>query len=363
MRLLAISDVTLGYGTPQLPLLAASLASHYGAEAHAIEPVQPELPARHNLFPALRIDRIATGHHPHSETGRREYVWRAAGRINELAPDVLVVCCTYCLPVVFRLKRRPRKVIYYSVESIPYYGPFDVEMNQQVGPLVDVIIFPEENRAAAEIGRCGFDGAAKLVLYNATNTRNGREPLPPGSRNGRILYAGTISREHTFADYYAHPDTRSYPMDLYGPLKFSGDAERQEFLASLGGAVRYRGHIDAAALADLRREYVYSMVSWNPINENQRWAAPNKFFDSIADGVPPIAAPHPQCKLIVERYGCGVLMEDWGYAAFQAALRKAWRLYEATGGEAWEEMAAGCRRAVEAELNWENQFARLKPYL
>lgn len=365
MKVLAISDVTLGYGTPQLPLLTLSLVAHYKAEGHVIEPAQPELTARHALFPILHFDRVTTVWHPHSEQGRQEYLWRASRSINQLRPEVLVICCTYCLPVIFRLDYRPRKVIYYSVESIPFYGPFDMEMNGRAGPLVDIVIFPEENRAVAEVSRFGFHGAtpdrepAKLVLYNTTNFRKTEPPLPRPSRNGRFLYAGTIS-DQTFASYYTRPETQRYPIDMFGPVKLGLDGARQEFLDALGGGIRYRGYIDAHELARVRRSYLYSLVAWNPVNENQLYAAPNKFFDSIADGIPPIAAPHPQCKVILERYGCGILMDDWSYEAFAGALRKAMRIHSTP---AWVEMVEGCRRAVARELHWEAQFARLRPYL
>ena len=155
MKIAVVSDVTIGYGSPQVPLLAGSLREHYGAASSVdiIEPAQPELAPRHGQFPAFTIHRVATADHPHSPVGRTEYVWRAAKLVNRLKPDVLVISCTYCLPVLFRLNRRPRKVIYYSIESIPFYGEFDVEMNRKVAPLLDVVIFPEENRAVLETGR------------------------------------------------------------------------------------------------------------------------------------------------------------------------------------------------------------------
>lgn len=360
MKIVAISDVTLGYGSPQLPLLAASLAGHYQGHVVMIEPVQPELSPRHHQFPEFDIRRVQTTEHPHSTLGRTEYIWRASKLINELRPDILLICCTYCLPVVYRLKRRPRKVIYYSIESIPFYGEFDIEMNRRAAPLLDAVLFPEENRAVMEVGRCGFAGVPKLVLYNVSNTGRGASAaLGREQRNGAVLYSGTISREQTFANYYLSDKLNAIPIDMYGPVK-GNDAERQQYLDGLSGSVRYRGYLSATDLAALRPAYVYSVVAWNPNVENQLYAAPNKFFESIADGVPPIAAPHPQCKLILERYRCGILMPDWNFDTFVATLRRAMDLYQ-TG--AWTEMVANCRRAVEAELNWEAQFAKLQPYL
>ena len=113
----------------------------------------------------------------------------------------LVVCCTFCLPVVFKLRRRPSIVIYYSLEDIPFYGPFDVEMNRYVNDLVDLVIFPEENRAVKEVRRFGFSGASKAVLFNCADV-NAEEPeknFAP-QRNGRVIYAGTIDQVQTFAN-------------------------------------------------------------------------------------------------------------------------------------------------------------------
>jgi hypothetical protein len=360
VRIVAVSDVTLGYGTPQLPLLTESIAAHYGGEVKVVEPVQPELAPRHAQYPSFDIRRIATSDHPHSPIGRSEYIWRAAKLVNSLRPDVVVICCTYCLPVLYRLARRPRKVIYYSVESIPFYGAFDVEMNRRAAPLLDAIVFPEENRAALETGRCGFAGVPKLVLYNVSNRSNAAQTaFEPRNRNGRILYSGTINRSQTFADYYLSDKVRALPIDLFGPVKGTPD-EKKRILAGVNGVIQYRGYIGSTELAALRPSYLYSIVAWNPDVENQLYAAPNKFFESIADGVPPIAAPHPQCKLIIERYGCGMLMADWSFDAFLSSLRKA---LDSAGSERWKAMVEGCAQAVKSELTWDAQFEKLKPYL
>jgi glycosyltransferase involved in cell wall biosynthesis len=352
----AISDVTVGYGTPQLPLLAYSLVEHYHAEGYIIEPAQPELLARHSFFPGLEIRRISTAQHPHSELGRTEYIWRAVKELNELRPDVLVICCTYCLPVLFRLRSRPKLVIYYSVESIPFYGLFDIEMNRYAGPLVDVVIFPEENRGVLEVRRCGFHESAKVILYNCVKRKtDAAEALPAAQRNGKILYAGTIHRSETLAEYFLRDKMQSVPVDLFGPVKTDLDT----FLR-LKGNVSYRGYVSATELAPIRKRYAYSLVMWNPVNENQYYAAPNKFFESIADGVPPIAAPHPQCKLIIDRYSCGILMRDWTFDSFYEAVHKAMGIY---GAGEWESLVGNCARAVREELTWDAQFEKLKRYL
>lgn len=360
MRLMGLSDVTLGYGTPQLPLLMRSLKEQLGGTVQVVEPRQPELSPKHGDYPDFEVIPIPTTEHPHSTLGRHEYIWRAVREINRIRPDVLVVCCTYTLPALFRIARRPSKVIYYCVESIPFYGEFDIEMNRRLEGLVDLVLFPEENRAVLETGRCGFRNIPKVVLYNTSNLRkNRRTPLPLAERNGRVLYAGTMSRTQTFLDYYLSDKVRAIPIDMYGPIKGSPE-DKARFLGAGGGELAYRGHLGGSALSAIRPNYLYSIVAWNPDQEGQLYAAPNKFFEAIADGVPPVAAPHPQCRMLLDRYKCGILLDDWGFDAFVAGLRKA---MAEVNTPRWQAMVNGCEKAVATELTWDAQFEKLKRHL
>jgi hypothetical protein len=282
----------------------------------------------------------------------------AARIMNDWAPDLLVICCTYTLPVLLKLRKRPGYVIYYCYESITHYGDFDVEMNRQLEGRLDVVLFPEENRAALEMGRFRF-GVPALVLYNCPR-RTSRPPLSREVRNGRFLYAGMIDRVDTFADYYSKPLISAYPIDLFGPIRAASEDERTAWRESLKKRVQYGGHIANRDLAELRRHYIYSLVMWNPRNENQLYAAPNKFFESIADGVPPLSAPHPQCKKLIERYRCGVLTTDWSEAGLLVGMDRATKLY---GTSEWDSMVANCHSAFIDDLNWERQFEKLRVHL
>ncbi len=359
MRIGCVSDVCLGYGSPQIPELITSLSDYYSAENLVVEPNRPELPPCHNAFPRLRIHRAANVFSPYTPPGRTEYLIEAARVIRDYRPDLLVICCTYSLPVLFKLSVRPPFVIYYSYESIPFYGDFDMEMNRQLDGMIDLVIFPEENRAIREIERFGFRGAAKAVLYNCSDLSD-LQAEPADSRNGRVIYFGVIDPVATLAAYYTEPEVQRFPIDLYGSICVASDAERKCFLQKLGGRIRYCGQLRRRELEAVRKKYAYSLVIWNPTVENQLYAAPNKFFESIADGVPPIAAPHPQCKMLIERYGCGLLMPDWSLNGLCFTLEKALRWY---ARPRWREMIHNCERAVRQELNWPQQFEKLKPHL
>jgi hypothetical protein len=359
MRIGCVSDVCLGYGSPQIIYFMESLLLVYpDAETLIVEPAVSGQPPRHNRFPHLRIRRVATRFRPYSECGRTEYVLTAARLLNEWAPDLLLICCTFTVPVLFKLAKRPAQVIYYSYESIPHYGEFDIKMNRWLKGMIDIVIFPEENRAALEIGRFGFGGIPALVLYNCPR-RHDRRALPKSSRNGRFLYSGTIDRTETLAEYFTKPEVQVYPIDLYGPIRGS-EEERSQFRSEVQGRLRYHGIVDREYLDQIRMSYIYSLVMWNPHSENQLYAAPNKFFESIADGVPPLSAPHPQCTLLTEQYGCGLLLDDWSESALRSGLQLALRVL---GSSQWEAMVERCEMAFRQELNWEYQFEKLKVHL
>jgi glycosyltransferase involved in cell wall biosynthesis len=173
-----------------------------------------------------------------------------------------------------------------------------------------------------------------------------------------VLYAGTIDRVRTHAEYLLHKRLQDAPFDLAGPV--GGWDDPSTFFSGLPPSMRYLGILDAKDLAVLRTRYAYTLVLWNPDSENTRYAAPNKFFESIAAGVPAIAAPHPQCATLIGRYGCGVLMQGWDLDAFADAVRKSLAMF---GTPAYAAMVEGCRRAQQRELSWARQFDKLRPHL
>lgn len=361
-RIVAVADVSVGYGSPQIPRLTESLAEHYGCDAHILEPDQSDKKPLDVPPNRCSLERIATTVHPHTLVGRREFVAAAARRVNALRPDVLVLFCTYTLPVLTQLRYRPRLTLYHSIETVAMYGQTDVAVNRRFAGDVDLVLFPEENRARIDGQRCGLSGLPMAVVYNVNNEPC-FQPVPIADRMAKFLYSGTIDRDHTYADYFFQPELAQLhdaPIDLYGSVA-GRDAEGvKTHLAGLCGPVRHHGYVPAATLKQLRRRYAYSIILWAPVSENQLYAAPNKFFDAIADGVPPVVAPHPQCKLLVDRYQCGVLMEDWSFGAFVAAIKRARSMF---GTAEYERMVAGCGRAVECELNWPAQFAKVRRLL
>jgi len=358
LRIAVVSDVTLGYGSPQIPSLARSLAGYYRASTTVFEPDQGNRPTLDLHCEFCTIRRITTELHPHSSSGRIEYVLKVSRQLNIDRPQILVIFCTYALPVLLRLRYRPQCTIYSVIESVLPYGAFDVQLNKSIGR-IDVLLFPEENRARLDLARCSLSGIPLAITYNVSDSPPG-EVIPPQQRVPRILQAGLLSRQPGMADYFLQEEVRAIPFDLFGDIVGTDKDTLAEKLTNGANSVRYHGPVDAATLAGIRRARAYCMVMYAPIHEHTLYACPNKFFEAIADGVPPIAAPHPQCKMLLDRYRCGILMKDWSFQSFRAAVTQAMRTF---GTDRYAEMVANCQKAVREELNWETQFNKVERLL
>lgn len=358
-RVAVVSDVSVGFGSPQVQSLARSLAAHYQLPATIYEPDQSGRPPRFVADGEIPVHRAATESSPFSTAGRIEYVLHVAEELNRERPSVVAFFCTFTLPVLVKLHYRPRVVVYDLIEMVAPYGEQDIALNRHLAAKIDVLIFPEENRARLDMQRCGFGGKPMAVVYNVSDAPSTRV-VHPSNRQRRLFYGGAISSDLGLADFLLHPEMASVPLDLYGDVAGPDQAALREQLQGTVGEPRYHGCVDAKTLATLRRNYAYSIVMYRPTLEHTLYAAPNKFFEAVADGVPPIVAPHPQCKLLVERYECGIVMRDWSFEAYRDAVELALSAY---GTRRYRRLVRNCLRAVRAELNWGTQFAKVRALL
>lgn len=357
-QVVGISDVSLGFGSPQIPCFMQYILSRVqGAKGIVLEPDQPEKPYERYRYVAFETERIFTQADVYSANGRSEYIRSCAKKVNRQKPDILILFCSFTLPVLFALKYLPKKVIYYNIEMASAYGRADEVLNTQISGKAGLLIYPERNRAMLDIHKFGFQGIPSVVVMNCTNQiEELQEVVPVSKRNGKVIYSGRLDYVNTNAAYFLGDDIREFQIDIFGNIA----GERKEYLrkefVKLNSKVRYFGYIEGEKLKSIRKEYAYSIVMWNPVNENQYYAAPNKFFEAIADGVIPICTPHPQCTELIQKYDCGILMEDWSYDAFAKALRLAEKLY---GSERYRELVEHCREAVVRELSWEKQMEKV----
>jgi hypothetical protein len=349
---LVLSDVSVGYGSPQILSVAKSLADYFSTKSLILEPDQAERPPYHPPDARVSYERVYTLTHPYSWSGHIEYGLACAEKIDALKPDVVVLCAFAGAGALSKMRHRPKLVIYYGIEhSSDGMKPQQTLMRSFSG-LIDLCIFPEENRAVLDAPRLGLERTPKVVVYNVPDALP--EVTPVEARNGRAFYGGTIHPTRTYGDSFLNGALDRFPIDMFG--NFSGYDKVGEILEGLvarASEVTYGGYLKGGSTY-LRRlsDYSYSIVIWNPEKEDTLYAAPNKFFDAIGSGVPPISAPHPMCRRILMRYRCGVLLRDWSLEAMEDGLEEAMRLLNS---HKYDVLVENCVRA-RAHLNWNEQF-------
>ena len=359
-KVAVVSDVSVGYGSPQiLSMMYALLETFQSAEGLLIEPDQIVRPPIRRDHPRFHISRVFTKLDTFNSQWRIEYPKKCASILRTFKPDILVYAGSIILCPIhdFLPSPKPLTVAYFLEMPEGFqFGHVYPSILSRMDQYCDLLIHPEVNRMKACMKFFRKEQLPQYIVYNTSHLAHEVEVWPAAQRNGRILYQGTIDEDLTFANYYLSPKVQSYPIDLYGLIE-GCDAERKAKLAARFAAMtnesRYLGYVDADKLAERRRQYAYGIVSWNPVNDNLRFAAPNKLFDYIGSGVVPIAAPHPQCKYLLEKYNCGILLRDWGFDAFVEGLRYAALIY---GTPLYEELCQNCIRVSRAELNWDTQI-------
>lgn len=357
---LTLSDVSVGYGTPQIISLTKSLTEYFDASGFILEPDQPERPPVNHTIPNVQVERFYTSTHPYSLSGRYDYNLQIARRIDEIRPDVLVLSAFVGAGAVLRMKHKPKLVIYYGLEHTDGTMWRALELMPLIADKIDIAIFCEENRAQLDAPRLKLEKKPTLILYNGSSAEV--EPLPSYARNNHIFYGGLIHPELTYSDFYLDGDLDEYPIDMFGLV--DGYEDKTKVLSELAvrkSRVSYNGYVKGGgALLDILRHYQFSIVMWAPVRESFRYAAPNKFFDAIQAGVPVITAPHPLCKRLVERYACGIVMKDWTLEALKDALDEA-KVAPMRGDYA--EMVEERLPVARKDLSWDRQFEKLAHFL
>lgn len=365
-HIVIVSEVSVGYGTPQVLRVAESLARECAARVTVFEPDQPERPpidiGRHVESPSISVRRIYTAAHPYRTAGRIEYCLAVASELNSDPAAVIIICSSYGLPVLYRVDASRTLNVFYCLEHVPENKDASLEL---VARHCSVVIFPERNRAQLYWPRLGgiVPGQQVLILMNANYPKHcavNRE------RVSRLFYGGTFHREMTHAEMFLQPEIAAFPIDVYGII--DGFPDRNAVIKSMQGetgGLTYCGYLESdATYFNTLAKYQYSLVIWNPSSEQQLYAAPNKMFDAIACGVPPICAPHPQCVEILQRWGCGVLLDDWTAIALKSRLRQ---ILDTFGTSRHQEMVSQCYAAMEGELSWGKQceplVQRIRLYL
>lgn len=357
-----LADVSMGYGTPQLLRMAQSLCDVFGARVQILEPDQIERPqidiSKRIPGRDVSMERVVTRGHTFELSGRIEFAEIVAGKINALKPDILVMSGLHRLPVIDKIRGFSPFKIFYCLEEIEGDSSYLFPLADKC----DMVIFPEENRKRIYSERLRLDPAASksVVVYNSNRQSICRDP---SEKNNRILLAGSFHRDITLASHFENEAIYKLPIDIFGIIDGFSPEQKAALLSnfSLDYGTRFKGYMQSnEEYFEIISKYLFSIVMWKPDSEDRLNAAPNKLFDALGAGIPPIAAPHPQCQEIITRYQCGILMSDWSVSALSNALNYGLSIAKT---EEYQEMAKNCQKAMMNYLSWDNQFEKIAPYI
>jgi hypothetical protein len=362
-KLAVISDVDLGFGSPQTVSVSKAIAAFLGADVSVIHPVvHGRITTNDNQ--GVQVKAVTTRAFAWSDSGRMEFLGRAREILNADPPDFLIINNYLMLPILDLIESRPGLVIHSALEEPPSHEDplidgIQWENIRRLSQKIDFWIFPETNRAIKATGLVDIPSEKQCVIYNldpsALRASKGSmaHPVSP-----RLIYAGTIDLNNSVGKHFFSNLFTGVPIDFFGRLNGSPE-QIDSFHSNLPETTqeaKYFGEVTHDELRSVLPSYAFSLIYWLPTNFSFLNAAPNKFFQAVAAGVPVICAPHPQCVELVNRYKCGIVADDWSLLALRSALNYAVSIL---GTEAYDTMEAGCARAVQEELNMATQVKRV----
>ena len=361
--IITISDVTLGYGSQQILSFTKELAECNQDDFFILQPAVPhrQIIVDHEF--AEKIRSFPTRSHPYSSLGRWQYFLKCKQYIQKHKPDTIIITNYNLLPILELLDFIPSRIINLVLEDCEQFGEsfhakILLEKIKKLAKMIDFWIFPEQNRAMNDANIFAIPYEKIFLLPNVYEAQG---TLHPKAKIPKILYAGTLDIDSSIACHLTDPSVWRLPLDIYGSSQ--GTPKNKDKLTSALNQARsenlgmyWFGQVDAQTLDSLLSQYAFSLVFWLPKRFALLNAAPNKFFQALAYGVPVITAPHPQCKMYVERYNCGLVMKDWSKGELIRTVQLGIKLF---GTSQYQDMVGGTKQAISQELNWKTQMKLL----
>ena len=164
-------------------------------------------------------------------------------------------------------------------------------------------------------------GARPAVVWNAPDW----EPLTPSSvepQRIRMVHHGGAQRSRRLEGMIRmmrHLDERfSLDLVLQGPD--SGYVDRLRREASGDARIRFVDPVPMRALPGFLNRYDVGVFLLPPVNFNYRHALPNKLFEFVQARIAVAIGPSPEMARLVERYGLGVVADDFSPRALASRL-------------------------------------------
>lgn len=177
-----------------------------------------------------------------------------------------------------------------------------------------------------------------------------RNPLPPADRQAAAVYVGALSDSRGVPEMVSAADSfpEGWPLIIAG---HSSTSSYREQLSSVRGWERVVDHgvVSPEAARDLMLSARVGLVTL------QRTTAyvdslPTKMFEYMSAGIPVIASDFPLWRRIIEKYDCGLLVDETDPVSISAAVHR-----YAQDPELLNRHGENARLAAESSLNWDSQ--------
>ncbi|MCA9216921.1 MAG: glycosyltransferase family 4 protein [Planctomycetales bacterium] len=305
-------------------------------------------------------------------TGRLNRVWRTARAVCRKATSLNGQLYHFhdpeLIPFAAMMASKRRPVIYDAHEDLPK-DLIDKEwiprlLGRMIAVPIDWIERFGSFRFAAVIGaEEAIEQRFKRVVPKTLSIHNyptlSDFPTPsyqPNRDDPTIVHFGGLSRLRAI-----EPLVESLgllPPDLKLTLVAAGRCESDSLLERLQKMrgwrrVDYRGWLDHTEMRELLSTSTIAMNLFSNAPNNHRVRS-NRFFESLASGVPVITSDLPAWKSIVDEIGCGLAVNTNDPKAIANAIQQI-----AESPDEAMAMAQNGRTAIEQCYNWELDCQRL----
>ena len=195
--------------------------------------------------------------------------------------------------------------------------------------------------------RRNFGVNPTLVVNAAPYADLAPSPMPAAGEPIRVVHAGA-GRADRFLELLIEAVAAlpgRYSLDMYLTENSPDYFQRlQESVAQIPN-VRVLPALPYQQLIPTLNRYDLGIHNLPPVNFNNRYALPNKFFDFVQARIGMVVGPSPEMVSRLERYGLGRAAADFTAAALRAALEETTPAEVAT----WKQNAAACARELSSE--------------
>jgi len=202
----------------------------------------------------------------------------------------------------------------------------------------------------------GARGLALVQNFPSTGDLDARECPPWDQRPNWAVYMGRIAPLRGIREMLSA--IALLPEKAGVTLKIAGEFDSERFRADVSQLPGWRrtdylGWLDRASVWRLLAQARFGLVTVQPSPAHfEAW--PVKLFEFMYAGVPVIASDFPLWHAIVEKAGCGLLVDPLKPEAIAQAIE-----YMLAHPQEAELMGRRGREAVETQYNWEREEAKL----